>query len=176
MDGARLLKFRERAGTFVAIDFETADRWLDSACAVGLVRVEGWRIVRAESFLIRPPRRQFFFSYLHGITWNMVKDRASFAEAWPALGGWFDGAEFLAAHNASFDRSVLRTCCDAARLTPPALPFECTMRLARKVWGIHPTRLPDVCARLGVPLRHHDPLSDAEACARILIEARRAGG
>jgi DNA polymerase-3 subunit epsilon len=31
--------------TFVAIDFETADRGLDSACSVGLVRVEGGRIV-----------------------------------------------------------------------------------------------------------------------------------
>jgi DNA polymerase-3 subunit epsilon len=172
MDGARILRIRARGGNFVAIDFETADRRLDSACAVGLVRVEDWQIVRAESFLLRPPRRQFFFSYLHGITWNHVKDKASFAEAWPELRGWLDGAEFLAAHNAGFDRSVLRICCEAAGLTPPPLPFECTMRLARRIWGIYPTRLPDVCARLGVPLRHHDPCSDAEACARIFIAAR----
>jgi DNA polymerase-3 subunit epsilon len=47
------------------------------------------------------------------------------------------------------------------------------MQLARQTWRIYPTRLPDVCARLGLALRHHDPASDAEACARIVIAARR---
>ena len=37
-----------------------------------------------------------------------------------------------------------------------------------------PAKLPDVCAYLGLPLRHHDPLSDAEASARIVIAAHRA--
>ncbi len=31
--------------TFVALDFETADHGHDSACSVGLIRVEGDRIV-----------------------------------------------------------------------------------------------------------------------------------
>ena len=34
---------------FVAIDFETADAKRDSACAVGLVRVESGRVVYRES-------------------------------------------------------------------------------------------------------------------------------
>jgi DNA polymerase-3 subunit epsilon len=33
--------------------------------------------------------------------------------------------------------------------------------------------LPDVCSYLGLPLRHHDPASDAEACAQIVIAARK---
>ena len=45
--------------------------------------------------------------------------------------------------------------------------------LARRHLGIYPTTLPDVCRRLRIPLRHHDPLSDAEACARIVIAALR---
>jgi DNA polymerase-3 subunit epsilon len=49
------------------------------------------------------------------------------------------------------------------------------MELARKTWRIYPTRLPDVCAHLGLALKHHDPASDAEACARIVIAARRQG-
>lgn len=36
--------------------------------------------------------------------------------------------------------------------------------------------LPDVCARLGIELNHHDALSDAEACARIAIAAGMGGG
>src|SRR5205807_8045290 len=72
----------EPSGTsFVAIDFETADHGRDSACAVALVRVEELRIVGLEFCLLRPPRRQFVFSYLHGITWQRVATQPTFAEA-----------------------------------------------------------------------------------------------
>jgi len=77
------------------------------------------------------------------------------------------------AHNASFDSSVLEACCEAARIRPPELGFHCTMRLSRQIWGIHPTRPPDVCRSLNLPLDHHDPLSDARACAYIVIKAIR---
>jgi DNA polymerase-3 subunit epsilon len=156
---------------FVAIDFETADRPADSACAVALVRVEGLRVVERKCCLLRPPRPNFIFSYVHGITWAHVANEPSFAEAWPALSALLDGAAFLAAHNASFDRRVLQTCCEAARLPAPPLPFRCTLQLARRVWNLNPAKLPDVCAYLGLPLKHHDPASDAEACARIVIAA-----
>jgi DNA polymerase-3 subunit epsilon len=46
---------------FVALDFETANRYRDSACAIGLVRVENNQIVEKVSYLIRPPQRQFEF-------------------------------------------------------------------------------------------------------------------
>lgn len=163
--------------SFVAIDFETADMGRDSACAVGLVRVEGGLIVRTESRLIRPPRRDFVFTYIHGITWEDVADVPPFAQVWSEIRDITDGVDFLAAHNAPFDRSVLHACCLAARLDPPPLPFECTVRHARKRWGIRPTTLPDVCRALKLTLgRHHDALADAEACARIMIEALRSAG
>jgi DNA polymerase III subunit epsilon len=161
---------------FVAIDFETADRPADSACAVALVRVEGLRIVARKTCLLRPPRRNFLFTYIHGITWDHVANAPTFATAWAALSELLEGAAFLAAHNASFDRRVLQTCCVAARLAVPSQPFECTLRLARRVWGLKPAKLPDVCAHLGFSLRHHDPASDAEACARIVIAALGRSG
>ena len=43
-----------RSSTFTAIDFETASCDRDSACAIGLVRVEAGRVVRREYRLIRP--------------------------------------------------------------------------------------------------------------------------
>jgi DNA polymerase III subunit epsilon len=158
--------------TFVAIDFETADYGADSACAVGIVRVEGWTVVARESRLIRPPRRYIRFTYLHGITWAHVEGAPIFADVWPQLCPLLDGAKYFVAHNAGFDRGVLDTCCVAARLEPPRLPFVCSMREARRKWGIRPTKLPDVCRHLGLTLKHHDALSDAEAAARIMIAAR----
>ena len=162
--------------TFVAIDFETADHGADSACAVGLVRVEGWEVVAREARLIRPPRRYIRFTYIHGITWLQVQDAPAFAELWPQLAPLLDGAEYLVAHNASFDRGVLQACCAAAGLAVPPLPFVCSMREARQAWGVRPTRLPDVCRYLGLALNHHDALSDAEAAARIVIAARAGRG
>jgi DNA polymerase-3 subunit epsilon len=49
------------------------------------------------------------------------------------------------------------------------------MRLARRVWSLYPTKLPDVCRHLRLKLNHHDALSDAEACARIVIAAMKNG-
>jgi DNA polymerase-3 subunit epsilon len=159
---------------FVAIDFETADPGPDSACAVGLVRVEDGRIARRESCLIRPPRARFVFTWVHGITWEDVAGRPTFGELWPGLEPIIDGADFLAAHNARFDRAVLEACCRSAGLAAPKQPFECTVKLARKVWGIRPTKLSDVCRALDIRLNHHEALSDAEACARIVIAATEA--
>ena len=156
---------------FVAIDFETADSAPDSACAIGMVRVEEGSIVGQVTRLIRPPRPDILFTWLHGIAWHHVKDEPVFGDVWPELSPMLQGVDFIAAHNAPFDRGVLRACCAAAGLPAPTLPFQCTVQVARKVWGIRPTKLDNVCRHLGIPLRHHDAGSDAEACARILIAA-----
>ena len=160
---------------FLAIDFETANHGRDSACAVGLVRVEKKAIVRKESHLIRPPSREFVFTYIHGITWDDVVYEPTFEGLWGSIEPLFSGVDFLVAHNASFDRGVLKACCEAADVPYPDLPFRCTVRAARQAWNVRPTKLPDVCAHLGLTLRHHDAASDSEACARIMIAALKEG-
>jgi len=165
---ARLLAgWRPRA--FVALDFETANRSRSSACALALVRVEGDQIVERVAELIRPLSGNFEFSHLHGITSEDVADKGAFGEVWKTLVPAMEGAQFLAAHNAAFDRDVLATSCRNAGIPFPDFPFVCTVALARLKWKLHPTKLPDVCAFLGLPLRHHDPLSDAMACANIVL-------
>jgi DNA polymerase-3 subunit epsilon len=161
--------------SYVALDFETADQGKDSACQLAMVRVERGRIKARYARLIRPPRRDFQFTYIHGITWDMVKQQPTFLDLWPEIAHFLDGADFLAAHNAGFDRAVMAACCAAAGVAPPQQAYLCTVQLARDYWNIRPTKLPDVCGRLGIPLKHHDAASDAEACARILLHARLAG-
>jgi DNA polymerase-3 subunit epsilon len=160
---------------FVAIDFETADHGADSACAVGLALVERGRLTASAYHLIRPPRRRFTFTWVHGLTWGDVAGAPTFAELWPTLERFLNRGEALVAHNAGFDRAVLRACCAAAGVAPPPLPFLCTVRLARSAWSVRPTRLPDVCRHLAIGLNHHDALSDARACAQILISALEDG-
>ncbi len=162
-------------GPFTAIDFETADYGADSACALALVHVEGLEIVGRDLFMIRPPRARFAFTHIHGITWAHVRVEPSFAEHWPDIAVRLARASFLAAHNASFDRGVLSACCAAAGVASPQHDFHCTVRLARRAWSLRRANLPAVCEHLGIGLNHHDPASDAEACARIVIAARREG-
>jgi DNA polymerase-3 subunit epsilon len=160
---------------FAAIDFETASYRGDSACAVGVTVVEDGRIVQQRYELIRPPARQFSFTHIHGLSWNDVKDAPQFDAVWAAMAPVLAEVEFLAAHNAPFDKGVLNACCAAYGLPPPEQPFVCTVRLARAQWDIRPTKLPDVCRYLGIDLRHHQADSDAEACARIVIAAEQTG-
>jgi DNA polymerase-3 subunit epsilon len=157
--------------TFVALDFETATVARDSACEIGLVRVENGAVTAKECWFIRPPSKAFQFTYLHGIDWKMVKDAPTFAELMPRMNALIEGADFLAAHYAPFDRGVMSGTCDRYDLAPPRQPYLCTVRLARAVWNINPTKLNNVCEALGIDLgRHHRASFDAQACAEIVIK------
>lgn len=159
----------------VAIDFETADHLPDSACAIGVAVVENDRIGSVLHRLIRPPRRHFRFTYIHGIEWEHVAGEPDFGMVWDQLAPIVEDADYLLAHNASFDSRVLTACCTGSGRSVPPVPFVCTVKLARAAWSIRPTRLPDVCRHLQIPLRHHDARSDALACATIGLTALRQG-
>ena len=162
-------------GRFAAIDFETADYGRDSACALSVVIVQNEVVVDTWTRLIRPPRKDIVFTYLHGISWRDVQDQPAFGDLWPEVAKMIEGMDFLAAHNASFDRSVLRACCEMAGHQHVTVPFLCTVKVARATWAIFPTKLSDVAHHLHSPLKHHDAASDAFACAQIMIKARENG-
>ena len=161
--------------TIVAIDFETANQSAASACQLGLIRMENWQVVSSKAWLIRPPTDEFVFTYIHGLTWDHVKDSPHWGQLWPEISGYLADAQYLAAHNAPFDRGVMQAACAEYGLTAPKTPFLDTVSIARKTWNIFPTKLNNVCERLGIPLQHHEALSDANACAQIILQAQAAG-
>ena len=161
--------------TFAAIDFETANYGPDSACSVGVAIVRDGSLVQSAHRLIRPPSSRFAFTWLHGIDWEQVADAPPFGTVWEEIELLLEGVDLLAAHNATFDRDVLEACSKRHGLPDPGRRFVCSMDVARKVWNFYLTRLSDVCARLDIPLNHHHALSDAEACARILLAATAEG-
>lgn len=158
---------------FVAVDFETATPQRDSACSVALVRVEGERIVRVRHTLLRPSRPSSELAHIHRITAEMQERAPLLADAWPELAPMLDGVGLLVAHNASFDQSVMRTSWAAAGLTPPGLPWACTVEMARRIWpGLPSYSLGELARVWRIPLRHHEALSDARACAELVLRAR----
>lgn len=158
---------------FLAIDFETANHKEHSACAVGLVKVKDDKIIYQNSFLIRPPDEYFHWANIkvHGITWDDVEDAPNFKSIWNEIKVLFSDVEFLAAHNAPFDKRILNGCCSFYKIKPPNLNFNCTCQLSKKLWGLNPAKLSDVCQHFKIPLKHHEALSDATACAKIMIKA-----
>ena len=164
-----------KTSSFAAIDFETANNLRNSACSVSIVTVRDNEVEDQSTYLIRPPSRNFEFTYIHGISWEDVSDKPSFGELWPDISAKLRGVKFVAAHNAPFDRSVLYGCCEHYGLIAPSIPFICTVQLARNAWNIFPTKLPDVCRKLRIALNHHDAASDALACANIVLRAINDG-
>lgn len=157
--------------TFVAIDFETANRSRDSACAVSVVSVVDGVVDSVLTSLICPPTPEFEFTAIHGISYPMVKGSPSFAELAPTLLPLLRNAPFIAAHNAAFDSSVLTASCTRIGESGVTPPWLCTVRLARKTWRLPSCALNKVADHLGIPLNHHDAESDARACAGIVVAA-----
>jgi DNA polymerase-3 subunit epsilon len=159
----------------IALDFETANQSPNSACQLALVQLDDFVVTRSQAWYLRPPCDHFMFTYLHGISWDQVRHEPSLGELWPELGPWFKDADFLAAHNASFDRNVMNATCAHHAVDAPGHKYLDTVQIARKVWSIFPTKLNLVCEHLCIDLNHHEALSDAQACAQILVQAHEKG-
>lgn len=163
---------------FTAIDFETANCYVGSICAVGLAVVEGDTIVEKKYWLVRPHGNHDYFDsfniYIHGITPDMVKDADSWdtlydTEILPRISG-----TLVAAHNAAFDMSALRHVLDAYGMEYPTTRYICTCKAARKTWdNLDNHKLNTVSDHLHFEFQHHNALEDALACANILLAVQR---
>ena len=162
---------------FTAIDFETANSSAASACSVGLVRVRDGQVAERAGWLIQPPPGHDEFlewnTRIHGLTARDVERAPGWSAQLPALTA-FIGDDTLVAHNAGFDTSVLRRACEATGDACPPYDYFCSLQVARKTYELDSYRLPMAAAAAGfTEFAHHDALADAEACARIMIDAAR---
>ena len=160
---------------FVAIDFETANNNLNSACSIGLVAVQGLEIVKESYFLIKPPTAKFDMKNIsiHGITYSMVEDAGNFAEVWPQIKEFLDNANYILAHNANFDMSVLQCCLDEYSLENPDFLYLDSINIVRLFSGndLRSYNLEACAAYYSVDLgTHHNAMDDARTLANILIQ------
>ncbi|MCH8627376.1 exonuclease [Arsenicicoccus piscis] len=165
---------------FTAIDFETANSYRGSPCAVGLVRVRDGEPVDERLWLIRPPEAVDHFdrfnTRLHGLDSAAVVDAPRWREVLPAILDYV-GEDVVVAHNAGFDIGVVRYACAADNIAWPEMHFLCTMVMARRALSLPSYRLPYVVESLGAEMgAHHDPLSDAHGVVAVVRAlADRAG-
>lgn len=162
---------------FAAIDFETATGFRNSACAVAIITVANGQITDRYYRLIQPPGNAYWGQNvaIHGIRPSETASAPSFSGLYPEIRERLLGKRVVA-HNESFDRSVLRRTMEHHGLDYSELSladrWECTLKIYRAK-GFAPANLVACCARLDIPLDHHNALSDAMACARLFITHHR---
>jgi DNA polymerase-3 subunit epsilon len=157
---------------FLVVDTETNGLGGD-ACElteVGAVLVGGGELHDRWSSLVRcnrPLGRGI--QRFTGITQEMLAGAPGLEEVLPPLRELLDG-RVLVAHNAPFDRRVLRRGFELIGLEWPNPPVLCTAALARKLLPLQNKRGLTVLAdALGIDVGiAHRALADAETCARVL--------
>jgi len=156
---------------FVAIDFETATSYRNSACAVGIVTVKNSIITDKYYALIQPPNNDYYNMniMIHGIQPHETTNAPTFGELYPEIEQRLANKKVVA-HNKSFDCSVLNH--SAAHYNIEAsnlnLTWDCTMKIY-KAKGYKPYNLAACCSQHNIELKHHEALSDAVACAKLYI-------
>ncbi len=157
---------------FLAVDTETNGLGGDGCelTEVGAVLVGGGELHDRWSSLVRtaaPLRRGI--QRFTGITQAMVDGAPAPEQVLPELARRLEG-RVLVAHNAPFDRRVLRQAFERAGLDWPDPPVLCTAGLARTLLPLQRERRLAVLAdALGIEVRSaHRALADAETCGRVL--------
>lgn len=157
----------------LVIDFETANPSPTSACSIGLVVLQDFKIVHEAMYLIKPPTSVFNFTHIHGLTWDKVKNAQTFAEVWESgIKPWYQKSKLLVAHNVGFDQRVLHSSGMHYGIKIPKMKTECTVKISRYQLGIKPGNLANVSQTLEIELNHHEALSDARASAFIYIYSK----
>ncbi len=147
---------------FVAIDFETATGSRNSACALAMIVVKNCKVVYEYTYLIQPPSNKYSYhnTRVHGMNHLDPINKPTIEEYYQEIFNILDGANIVA-HNASFDISVLNSTLSLYNLkhpTPKAI--YCTYRMSGE-------SLDSCCSTHNIELVHHDPTSDAIACAKL---------
>ena len=165
---------------FIAIDFETANQYPNSACSIGIVYVNNQKIADEKYFLIQPPIMKFDRKNMevHGITPEAVKDAPAFNEVWKTIEHDFKDTMIIA-HNAYFDMSVLHACLKEYDLAIPELTYCCSIPISNRAIGGNRVRqsLKERTRYFGIDLEeHHHALADARACAELVLKSIEASG
>lgn len=155
---------------WAALDFETTGihpgyhhRAVEMAVVVG----EGSRVLETWTTMLCPDR-DIGAGEIHGLYGRELADAPHFHEVAGAVLRRIRG-RWLIAHNARFDEAFLEAEMRRAGVQLPALPWVCTLDLARRL-RIGSVRLGDCCQAVGVSHEDaHTAAGDALACASLFI-------
>ncbi|USL27990.1 exonuclease domain-containing protein [Priestia megaterium] len=172
--GKKVLLFKGMTAemkSFVAFDFETANRNRHSICSVGMVFVEDGKVIDTIYELINPQEEFDFYNIsIHGIEPKDVEGAPTFTEFYELNRDKFSDRLFVA-HYLPFDGYALRDALVRSHLVPVNKRFLCSYQLAKKLLPAQSSyNLKFLCEQYNIPLlQHHNALDDAKACANLFL-------
>jgi len=156
---------------FVVIDVETACSRVSSICQIGIVGFRAGAVAFEYETLLDP--RDHFSSFntrIHGIAADHVAGKPCFADVHEVVDGHLAGRTTVA--HSYFDKGALAAACRVHDRTMVQTTWLDSVRVAKRAWPELPShKLNVVSKHLGIPLRHHDALSDARAAGMIVVKA-----
>ena len=161
---------------YIAIDFETANHYMNSACSVGLVRfIDGQEVDSCYS-LIHPAKMYFIPEWtetIHHITYKDVYNKPYFPEVWDTMVMPFinktPGLPLVAHNGNMFDMPVIKSCCKYFGMPLPQLEYFDSLIVARKTWPkIKSHKLTDLGAHFDIEYLAHDALEDSRTCGKLI--------
>jgi DNA polymerase-3 subunit epsilon len=156
--------------TFTAIDFETSNAEASSICQIGLIHVKNGKVEKEFNLLIQPPRNHYLYNFIrvHGIKPEDTALAPTFNQVWNEIEPFIRG-QHIVAHNAPFDTNCLRATLQYYHISVPRFTTHCTYKIYKK-------GLAKLAAEHQIPLKHHDALSDARACAILFTKHLNESG
>lgn len=164
---------------FVALDVETANRSRRSICQVGVVVFSDGREVASELVLV-DPQEEFdpINVSIHGIGPDRVTNAMTFPQLYgrlaPILGG-----HHVVSHS-SFDRVAMTQATKHHNLSPLECKWLDSHVASRHAWpdikDAGGFGLDNLSRRFGIPLDHHNALSDARAAGVVMLRAMAERG
>ncbi|WBQ19236.1 exonuclease domain-containing protein [Sphingobium yanoikuyae] len=156
---------------FVVLDVETACSRVSSICQIGIVGFRNGAVTFEYETLVDPQDHfSSFNTRIHGIAASHVLGQPCFTDIYDILQAHLNGRTTVA--HSYFDKGALAAACrihDRAMLQTTWLD---SVRVAKRAWPELPShRLNVVAKHLGIPLNHHDALSDARAAGMIVVKA-----
>lgn len=163
---------------YVALDWETANRYPGGGCALALVRFDEEGQEKDHWYSLLRPRTAYFDPWMtrvHGLSSADCLASPEFPALWPEIRR-FIGGDLVVAHNAAFDIGVLEGALEVYDLPPVEIHYACTCNLARRLWrGLSSYRLSALADYLDLAdYKAHYALDDAITCGKLFW--REAGG
>ena len=161
---------------YIAIDFETANMYRNSACSVGLVRFIDGKETDSCYSLIHPAKMYFIPEWteqIHHISYNDVRDKPYFPEIWDTMVIPFinqtPGIPLVAHNGNMFDMPVIKDCCCYYGMDVPKLEYFDSLIVAKKTWPeLDSHKLKELGAYFGIDYLAHDALEDSRTCGQLI--------
>lgn len=162
-------------GDYIAVDFETSDRF-EGICSIGVASFKDGNLLGYAKQLVNPECRFDEVNIgINEITPEMVKNEDNFPTVWSNWFGDLINNKFVVAHNASFDIRLIKETCDRYGLPTVNFKFYCTLKIAESIWPELENHKLDTLARANkISFHHHHAEDDAIAAGKIFaLEMRQ---